>query len=172
MTTAAVTLLAPVVPSRVREKLASILVGGAVIVLWYVLSSRLLLISQSYSVYAGVLGGFLAAALFETRWDDGLESGFAAGLAAVPVAVACLVVYDIVLTSRYDVTLTDLGLAAPPETLLSKLFVYGVYEAIFGLYPLLIFVVGGMVGGVVGGKLGGVVRSWYGEREDPDSDPA
>ena len=153
-------VLARVVPGHVVERFDTILVGATLMTLWYVLSHRLLLISQSYTIYAGIIGGFVAAVLFEERWDDGLESGFVAGLVALPVAIGLLTTYDIVLTSRYDITLTNLNrLAAPPETVLSKIFVYGAYEVVLGFYPLILFVVGGMIGGVVGGKLGGVVRS-------------
>ena len=153
-------VLVTIVPANASERWDTVVVGGTLMVLWYVLSNRLLLISQSYTIYAGAIGGFVAAVLFEERWDDGLESSFVAGLVAVPAAIGLLTVYDIVLTSRYDITLTNLHqLAAPPETLLSKVLVYGAYEVILGFYPLVLFLVGGMMGGVVGGKLGGIVRS-------------
>jgi len=159
-----------VIPSSLYDRVDTILVGSILMTLWYVLSSRLLLISQSYTIYAGAVGGFVAAVLFEERWDDGLESGFVAGLVAAPLTVSLLVAYDIVITSRYDIQITNIGrMSARPESLLSKVFVYGTYEAVFGLFPLVLFLVGGIAGGLGGGKLGGIVRSRYRGVEDPDA---
>lgn len=151
----------PALPNFVRTNARPILAGAVTMTAWFVLSSRLLLLSQSYTVYSGLSGGAVTGLCIAGRWDDGLESGFVSGLLATPATVALLVAYDIALTEKYDIWLVNTGdYSAAPQTLYGKLFLYGTYEALLGFYPFIVFLVGGIIGGLGGSLLGGAIRSY------------
>jgi hypothetical protein len=134
--------------SFVPSPRSSLVLGALATALLFYLSAKLIVVNQSYAIYAGIVGGTLAAGLRNGQWANGLEAGFKAGVLALPLMLVLFVLHDLILTAKYDIVL--IREMAPPQDLLSKILLYTIHEAILAFYVIGLFPLGGLVGGVLG----------------------
>lgn len=141
-----------------------VVLGALSTALIFYLSTKLVIINQSYAIYAGVIGGALAAGLRSGQWANGLETGFKSGILALPFMLVLFVLHDLILTAKYDITLIE-GMA-PPRDFFSKLLLYTIHEAILAFYVIGLFPLGGLLGGVLGWLLNQGANSMKCEYDD------
>ena len=111
------------------------------------LSTKVGIISQSHEIWAGFLGGTIVGLTLNEHVDANIVGAVRATAWALGATIVLFTWYNIILTSRYDIWLTDME--SPQDELISQLMVYGVYEMLTAIYLFMIFLVGGIIGAVV-----------------------
>ena len=135
-----------------------VIFGALSTALVFYLSMKLVVISRSYAIYAGVIGGTLAAIFQSEQWTHGLETGFKSGIIALPFSLFLFVCHDLILTAKYDIVLiTEM---APPRDFLSKILLYSIHESILSFYTIGLFPLGGIFGGLLGWLLNRGLAAW------------